>query len=138
MKNCEDDYHQTVKLMEMCKRFVKQQEELDGVIMAKKTADVFATGETIQMETIADLICQDEAQKQEFAAYRQSFEKENGEFTDEVNVVKKAALRKPVTKLTTLKLGADFEVKVLNPEAKIEGGVDKKSGKKYYTLYYEG
>ena len=138
VKNCEDDYHQTVKLMEMCKRFVKQQEELDGVIMAKKTADVFATGETIQMETIADLICQDEAQKQEFAAYRQSFEKENGEFTDEVNVVKKAALRKPVTKLTTLKLGADFEVKVLNPEAKIEGGVDKKSGKKYYTLYYEG
>lgn len=111
---------------------------MDGVIMAKKTADVFATGETIQMETIADLICQDEAQKQEFAAYRQSFEKENGEFTDEVNVVKKAALRKPVTKLTTLKLGADFEVKVLNPEAKIEGGVDKKSGKKYYTLYYEG
>ena len=33
---------------------------------------------------------------------------------------------------------APFEVKVLNPEAKIEGGVDKKSGKKYYTLYYEG
>ena len=52
--------------------------------------------------------------------------------------VKKAAIRKPVTKMTTLKLGADFEVKVLTPEAKIEGGFDKKSGKKYYTLYYEG
>lgn len=84
--DCDDDYHQTVKLMDMCK----------------------------------------------------AFEKQNGGFADEVNVVKKAAIRKPVTKMTTLKLGADFEVKVLNPEAKIEGGVDKKSGKKFYTLYYEG
>ena len=136
--NCEDDYHQTVKLMEMCKGFVKQQAELDGAIMAKKTANVFATGETIQVEMLADMICQKEEQKQEFAAFRQLFEKENGGFADEVKVVKKTALRKPVTKLTTLKLGADFEVKVLNPEAKIEGGVDKKSRKKYYTLYYEG
>ena len=80
----------------------------------------------------------DEEQKQAFEAYRQSFEKEYGDFSEEVNVVKKAASRKPVTRRNTLKLGADFEVKVLNPEAKIEGGVDKKSGNKYYTLYYEG
>ena len=137
VKNCEDDYHQTAKLMEMCKGFVKQQEELDSAIMAKKTVDVFAAGETIQVETLADLICQNEEQKREFAACRQSFEKENGGFADEVNVVRKATLRKPVAKLTTLKLGADFEVKVMNPEAKIEGGIDKKSGKKYYTLYYK-
>ena len=90
------------------------------------------------MDALADMICQDDKQKREFAAYREAFEKHNGGFADEVNVVKKAAIRKPVTKMTTLKLGADFEVKVLSPEAKIEGGVDKKSGKKYYTLYYEG
>ena len=139
--DCEDDYHQTVKLMDMCKGFVKQQDDISDIeraIAAKRTADVFAAGETIQVDALADLICQDDKQKQEFAAYRKAFEKKNGGFAGEVNVVKKAAIRKPVTKMTTLKLGADFEVKVLNPEAKIEGGVDKKSGKKYYTLYYEG
>lgn len=139
--DCEDDYHQTVKLMDMCKGFVKQQDDISDIeraIAAKRTADVFASGETIQVDALADLICQDDKQKQEFAAYRKAFEKQNGGFAEEVNVVKKAAIRKPVTKMTTLKLGADFEVKVLNPEAKIEGGVDKKSGKKYYTLYYEG
>lgn len=139
--DCEDDYHQTVKLMDMCKGFVKQQDDISDIeraIAAKRTADVFAAGETIQVDALADLICQDDKQKQEFAAYRKAFEKQNGVFAEEVNVVKKAAIRKPVTKMTTLKLGADFEVKVLNPEAKIEGGVDKKSGKKYYTLYYEG
>lgn len=139
--DCDDDYHQTVKLMDMCKGFVKQQDEISDIeraIAAKRTADVFAAGETIQVDALADIICQDDKQKHEFAAYREAFEKQNGGFADEVNVVKKAAIRKPVTKMTTLKLGADFEVKVLNPEAKIEGGVDKKSGKKYYTLYYEG
>ena len=139
--DCDDDYHQTVKLMDMCKGFVKQQDgisDIDRAVAAKKTADVFALGETIQMDALADMICQDDKQKREFAAYREAFEKQNGGFADEVNVVKKAASRKPVTRMNTLKLGADFEVKVLNPEAKIEGGVDKKSGKKYYTLYYEG
>lgn len=139
--DCDDDYHQTVKLMDMCKGFVKQQDDISDIeraIAAKRTADVFAAGETIQVDALADIICQDDKQKQEFAAYRKAFEKQNGGFAGEVNVVKKAAIRKPVTKMTTLKLGADFEVKVLNPEAKIEGGVDKKSGKKYYTLYYEG
>ena len=139
--DCEDDYHQTVKLMDMCKGFVKQQDDISDIeraIAAKRTADVFAAGETIQVDALADLICQDDKQKQEFAAYRKAFEKQNGGFAEEVNVVKKAAIRKPVTKMTTLKLGADFEVKVLNPKARIEGGFDKKSGKKYYTLYYEG
>lgn len=140
VKDCDDDYHQTVKLMEMCKGFVKQQNDISDVeraVVAKKTADVFAAGDTIHVDDLADMICQDEKQKLEFVAYRESFEKQNGGFANEVNVVKKAAIRKPVTKMTTLKLGADFEVKVLNPEAKIEGGVEKKSGKKYCTLYYE-
>lgn len=139
--NCNDDYHQTVKLIGMCNGFVKQQEDYsdaERAIVAKKTADVFASGESIRMDALADMICQSEKQKEEFVAYRKAFEKQNGSFGDEVSVVKKAALRRPVSKMSMLKLGADFEVKVLNPEAKIEGGVDKKSGKKYYTLYYEG
>lgn len=139
--DCDDDYHQTVKLMEMCRGFVNQQEDLsdaERAIVAKKTADVFAAGDTIQVDALAGMLLQGEKQKQEFDAYRETFEKQNGEFCDEVSLVKKAALRKPVTKMATLRLGADFEVKVLNPTAKIEGGIDKKSGKKYYTLYYEG
>lgn len=134
VSNCEDDYHQTVKLMDMCKGFVKQQPELDGAIMAKKTADVFAAGEAIQVDTLADMICQNEKQKREFAAFRQSFEKEHGAFEEEINVVKKAAIRKPVTRLTTLRLGENYEVKILNPMAKIEQGSDKEGH--YWKLYF--
>lgn len=141
VRNCNDDYHETERLMEMCTGFVtqlKEQSEVESAVAAKKTAAAFSTGEPIQLDDLAGMICQNEEQRQAFETYRQSFEQEYGGFQDEVNVVKKAANNKAVKRMTTLKLGSDFEVKVLNPGARIEGGIDKQSGKKYYTLYYEG
>ena len=141
VRNCNDDYHETERLMEMCTGFVahlKEQSVVESAVAAKKTAAAFATDEAIQVEDLADLICRTDEQKQAFEAYRQSYEEEFGDFAEEVHVVKKATNNKPVKRMNTLKLGSDFEVKVLNPEAKIEDGFDKKSGKKYYTLYYEG
>ncbi len=140
VRNCNDDYHETERLMEMCTGFVsqlKEQSVVESAVAAKKTAAAFATDEAIQVEDLADLICRTDEQKQAFEAYRQSYEEEFGDFAEEVCVVKKATNNKPVKRMNTLKLGSDFEVKVLNPAAKIEGGVDKESGKKYYTLYYE-
>ena len=141
VRNCNDDYHETERLMEMCTGFVaqlKEQSVVESAVAAKKTAEAFSTGEPIQLVDLADMICRNEEQKQAFQTYRQSFEQEYGDFQDEVNVVKKATNNKAVKRMNTLKLGGDFEVKVLNPEAKIEEGVDKQSGKKYYMLYYEG
>ncbi len=135
----DDDYHQTVKLMDMCTGFVqqlKEQSEVDSVIAAKKTAELLKTSETVQVDELADLLCQNEEQKQAFDTYRQSFEEEYGSFADEISVVSKAASRKPVSRMNVLKLGNDFEVKVLNPDADIESGVDELSGKRFYTLYY--
>lgn len=94
------------------------------------------TSETVQLDNLADLLCQNEEQKQAFDTYRQSFEEEHGGFADEISVVSKAASRKPVSRMNVLKLGDDFEVKVLNPDAEIESEVDEVSGKKFYTLYY--
>ena len=135
----DDDYHQTVKLMDMCTGFVqqlKEQSEVDSVIAAKKTAEILKTNETVQVNDLADMLCQNEEQKQAFDTYRQSFEEEHGSFADEICVVSKAASRKPVSRMNVLKLGNDFEVKVLNPDAEIESGVDEVSGKRFYTLYY--
>lgn len=59
-----------------------------------------------------------------------------GLFKSEVNVMPKAASWKPVTRMNVLRLGNDFEVKVLNPNAEIEKGVDEVSGKEYCKLYF--
>ena len=134
--NCEDDYHQTERLAELCKGFVEmvsEQSAADGAIMAKKATDVLKTTDTIVMADLADVICQNEEQKQEFESYRKSFEEENGALNDEVILVKKAVNYKPVSRMNVLKIGSDFEVKVLNPEARIEQGEDKNG--KWWKLY---
>lgn len=138
VRNCDDDYHQTERLTEMLAGFamqVSEQSAEDGAVMAKKATEVLKAGETLTIEGLADVICRTEGQKEEFEAYRKNFEEEHGCFTEEVNVVAKAASRKPVSRMNTMKLGKDFEVKVLNPEARIESGSDKK-GRRYCTLYY--
>lgn len=134
--NCEDDYHQTERLAELCRGFVEkvsEQSAVDGVIIAKKATEVLKTTESLSMAGLADVICQNEEQKLEFAAYRKSFEEENGTLNDEVALVKKAVNYKPVSRMNVLKIGNDFEVKVMNPDARIETGEDK-SGK-WWKLY---
>ena len=109
---------------------------MDSAITAKKTVELLKSEEVLQINELANIICDSEEQKKAFEAYRQTYEEEHGSFNNEVNVVPKAANRKPVTKMNILKLGKDFEVKIINPNADIVAGEDNVKGKNYYTLYY--
>lgn len=137
--DCNDDYHQTAKLVDMFAGFVqlqKEESEMDSAITAKKTVELLKSEEVLQINELANIICDSEEQKKAFETYRQTYEEEHGSFNNEVNVVPKAANRKPVTKMNILKLGKDFEVKIINPNADIVAGEDNVKGKSYYTLYY--
>lgn len=139
VKDCDDDYHQTVRLMDMVTGFaqqVKEESEVESAIVAKKTADLLKTEETVRVDELADKLFDSDEQKEAFETFRQSYEVEYGHFEEEVKVVPKAASRKPVTRMNVLRLGNDFEVKVLNPNAEIEKGVDDVSGKEYCKLYF--
>ena len=141
VKDCEDDYHQTVKLTNMITGFaemLKETSDIEGTIMSKKAVELLKSEEVVRIDNLADLLCQNEEQKQAFESYRQTFEEEHGHFTEEVNVVAKAASRKPVTRMNVMRLGNDFEVKLLNPNAEIESGTDADSGMKWYKLWFEG
>lgn len=139
VRDCNDDYHQTVKLVDMFTGFVQLQKgesEKDSAITAKKTVELLKSEEVLQVAELANIICDSEEQKKAFETYRQAYEEEHGSFDDAVNIVAKAANRKPVTKMNILKLGKDFEVKIINPNADIVAGEDTVKGKNYYTLYY--
>lgn len=137
VRNCDDDYHQTERLTEMCKKFVEkvsEQSAVDGAIIAKKATELLKSEEKLTVDNLPELLCQNDEQKVEFAAYRKSFEEENGALNDEVVLVKKAVNYKPVTRMNTLRVGDEFDVKVLNPEARMEQGSDDKG--KFWKLYY--
>jgi hypothetical protein len=137
VRNCDDDYHQTERLTEMCKKFVEkvsEQSAVDGAIIAKKATELLKSEEKLTVDNLPELLCQNDEQKVEFAAYRKSFEEENGALNDEVVLVKKAVNYKPVTRMNTLRIGDEFEVKVLNPEARMAQGSDDMG--KFWKLYY--
>lgn len=137
VRNCDDDYHQTERLTEMCKKFVEkvsEQSAVDGAIIAKKATELLKSEEKLTVDNLPELVCQNDEQKAEFAAYRKSFEEENGALNDEVVLVKKAVNYKPVTRMNTLRVGDEFDVKVLNPEARMEQGSDDKG--KFWKLYW--
>ena len=137
VRNCDDDYHQTERLTEMCKRFVEkvsEQSAVDGAIIAKKATELLKSEEKLTVDNLPELLCQNDKQKAEFAAYRKSFEEKNGALNDEVVLVKKAVNYKPVTRMNTLRIGDEFEVKVLNPEARMVQGSDDMG--KFWKLYY--
>lgn len=138
--NCDDDYHQTAKLTEMLtdySKIVKEESVMEGAIVAKRAVELLKTEEVVRVDELADKLFDTDEQKRDFEDFRRSYEEENGGFAEEVTVIAKAASRKPVTRMNVLRLGNDFEVKVLNPNAEIEKGVDKASGKEYYTLYFD-
>ena len=135
--NCEDDYHETVKLTEMLTTFSKQltdQSAGEGAVVAKKATELLKKGEALQVDELAEKICVSDEQRKLFAAFRQVFELEHGSFSEVVNVVAKAASRMPITRMNTLRIGDEFEVKVLNPEARMEQGKD--GGGMYWKLYW--
>lgn len=138
--NCDDDYHQTAKLTEMLtdySKIVKEESVMEGAIVAKRAVELLKTEDVVRVDELADKLFDTDEQKRDFEDFRRSYEEENGGFAEEVTVIAKAASRKPVTRMNVLRLGNDFEVKVLNPNAEIEKGVDKASGKEYYTLYFD-
>lgn len=135
--NCDDDYHETVKLTEMLTEFSKQMAEqnaAEGAVVAKKATELLKKGDAVQVEELADRICVNDEQREQFESFRLEFEEEYGEFAEELNVVAKAASRKPVTRMNTLRIGDAFEVKVLSPEARMEQGKDDAG--RYWKLYW--
>lgn len=139
VKDCNDDYHQTVRLMDMCAGFVqqlKEQSEVDSAIAAKRAVELLKLEDVLQVDELAEKICDTKEQKQAFETYKLAYEEEHGDFANEVNVVVKAANKKPVTKMNVLKLGKEFEVRIINPNAEIVAGEDDIRGKNYYTLFY--
>ena len=137
VQNCKDDYHQTQELSELCAGYIEQLREksvVDCAIAARKTSEILASKETIEVERLPSLLCETEEQMADFLEYKEAYEQVHGQLSLQVKVIPKAVKLKNLKKMNTLKLGSDFEVKVLKSTAQLEKGKEK--GRNYYKLYY--
>ena len=55
---------------------------------------------------------------------------------DEIKISQQAVKKKTTTKLTTIKLDDNFDIRVHGGEQLVVQGYDEERGMKYYKLYY--
>lgn len=69
-------------------------------------------------------------------SYKREYEVRNGEMPETFRIAQNAAKRKAITKANILKIGSDFELKVLDSSAIIEPGYDDEKKQNFLKLYY--
>lgn len=138
--NCNDDYHNTLQLNDMCTGFLRQMQKnesaQDCAKVAKIMASLLSSGESMTAEQLEGAIAPTEELKQQFADYKQQYEELHGALPGAFTPVSSAIKRKPVNRMNSFKAGSDFEIKILNPKAEIVSGYDEERGMKYYKLFF--
>lgn len=139
VKRNNDDFAQTEHIFNMCKEFVTQFSS--GVSKAEKAAMInrVMTGLSEDNVCLEELVANafGEVAAQDFKSYQEEYQKTNNmKFDARITGVKEAVKRQSLTRLITLKLDSNFDVKILGGEEMIEQGYDEERGMRYYKLYY--
>lgn len=139
VKRNNDDFAQTEHIFNLCKGFVAQ---IPGdVSKAEKAAMI----NRVMTGLSEDNVCLDElvtnafgeVAAQDFKSYQEEYQETNNmKFDERITGVKEAVKRQSLSRLITLKLDSNFDVKILGGEEMIEQGYDDVKGMKYYKLYY--
>ena len=141
ISDCNDDYHSTQQMVDMCTSFIRQTRKgTDGITCvktAKKAIELLSSVQVVNIEQIAEILCQTDEQKKLFNIFKPEYEKVHGVLANKFTSVPSALKRKPINRMVSIKLGSDFEVKIIKPSAEIESGYDKEKGMNYYILYYK-
>ena len=139
VKRNNDDFAQTEHIFNLCKGFVAQMP--GDVSKAEKAAMI----NRVMTGLSEDCVCLDElaanafgeVAAQDFKSYQEVYQETNNmKFDERIAGVKEAVKRQSLSRLITLKLDSNFDVKILGGEELIEQGYDEERGMRYYKLYY--
>ena len=142
VEDAEDDrYNNSMKLVEVCASFVRELRKTENDIECAKTATaiehLFSSGININQQTLIDQVCQMEPHKHLLEDLLKDAGVGYESLVEGIHPNVTAIKRRKLTKFNTLRLGDDFELKVLNPDAKIVTGEDPDTGLRCTSLYYK-
>lgn len=100
-------------------------------------SQLLAQREIVTPEHIKTIFCDSNEASRKFEAYKAQFEETHGELPEMFIPCPAAFKRKTVTKMNSVKLGSDFEVKILNPNAEIEKGFDSDKECSFVKLFFK-
>lgn len=138
-----DNYHKTKVVVNFCTGLVRMMKKkspelgLETVRAIGKVADTLREGKNVSMQTVEELLSFSSDASQLFAQYKSQYEKNNGNLPVSLQIDMGEEKRCNMRRMQTLKIGKDYELKILNPLADIEHGYDSNKNKSYFKLFFE-
>lgn len=141
VRPCSNSYNQTESLLAMTRTFVSHLPEggskKDKALMVHRSMEA-VKAPVVKVEDYARDVFKDEEMARQFEEYtRKKADDEGVALDDEIKISQQAVKKKTTTKLTTIKLDDNFDIRVHGGEQLVEQGYDEERGMKYYKLYYK-
>lgn len=144
IKSYNSPKHQTKSLIDVCNEFINtvvadsnRLSKVDKAMISVRAKKVLQDNETLSMNDYTEEVFHDYILETKFKDY--VAEKEIGSHIHQNGSIDidRTAISKARTKVETIKLDSNFDIRILGGQDRIVKGYDKNAGMNYYQLYFE-
>jgi hypothetical protein len=140
-----DSYHNTDKYLSLCKTFVTNVYAdkfditmSDQIDLLNRSIDYFKTNEQFKLQDFTSEVMHHPEVVDSFMRFKDNFESANKyEIEDEFDINLPAVKKQVKVFKTVLKLDKNFHIYIHGRRDLIEKGIDEKTGRKFYKIFYE-
>lgn len=145
VQSYKDGLHQTANLIELCSEFIntsivenRKLTKVEKAMIAIRSKHILLDAETesISLDEYSTKVFQSTKLSEKFSEFIEESGRAN-EFDSENIIIKKKAVNKRKSAVSTIKLDDNFELNILGAEERIIKGYDSDAGLNYYKLYFE-
>lgn len=139
-----DSYHQTDKVLNLCKHFITQEYpekfevgKTEQADLLNRSIDYFKTHDQFSLQEFAEEVIHHPEVVEAFMDHKRNFQQSRQfEIDDEFDIHLAAVKKQQKVFKSVLKLDRNFHIYIHGRRDLIERGVDEQ-GRKYYKIYYE-
>lgn len=144
IKSYNSPKHQTKSLIDVCNEFINtvvadsnRLSKVDKAMISVRAKKVLQDNETLSMNDYTEEVFHDYILETKFKDYVAEKEFESHIHPNGSIDIDRTALSKAKTKVETIKLDSNFDIRILGGQDRIVKGYDKNAGMNYYQLYFE-
>lgn len=142
VKDIITDFQYTENIVNFCSSVVQRinkenpEKSLEMAKASRRITQMLQNGIEINTNKLISSLMIDDEITSILLSYQKEYEDRICKMPETFRCIQSATKQKKITKANVLKIGTDFEIKILNPSAIIEQGYDDEKKKNCLKLYY--
>ena len=144
IKSYNSPKHQTKSLIDVCNEFINttvaqtdRLSKVDKAMLSVRAKQVLQENETLSITDFIEEVFQDFILESEFNEYAAEKGIDDQIHKDGIINIDKTAIKMSKTKVETIKLDSNFDLRIYGGQDRIIKGYDEDAGLSYYQLYFE-